>query len=344
MSWQRCSNTLFLSTDGTWAGKEHDTIVIRVENQPKRQIPLLHLSSIVCLARVTISPELMQVCLERNIHISFFAPWGRFWGRVEGIPGGNVLLRRQQYRMADQLEASLSISRAMITGKIFNARQFLLHARRDAAEARKGELAFVCERLQVALRGLATVGTLDELRGVEGNAAREYFAAFPLVLKRSEEAFRFEGRTRHPPRDRINALLSFGYAILMQDCAGALAGVGLDPAVGFLHEDRPGRLSLALDLMEELRTPLVDRLVVSLVNRMQIQENDLHEEASGAWRLTDEARKRFLLAYQEAKQVSLRHEFLEQDIVWGQVPHLQALLLARTIRGECPVYPPFVIR
>jgi CRISP-associated protein Cas1 len=182
------------------------------------------------------------------------------------------------------------------------------------------------------------------VRGLEGIAAKEYFGSFDALVKREEEAFKLDGRTRRPPKDRMNALLSFGYALLMQDCAGAAAGVGLDPAVGYLHEERPARLCLALDLMEELRAPVVDRLMVSLVNRGQIGPNDIQQEETGGYRLTDAARKTVLVAYQEAKATDVRHEFLEQATAWGRVPHLQALLLARVLRGDVEVYPPFSIR
>jgi CRISP-associated protein Cas1 len=232
----------------------------------------------------------------------------------------------------------------MVAGKVANARSFLLHARRDAAEERKPLLADVCDRLVLHLRALSRATSVDEARGLEGLAARDYFSVFSLLVKRHEEAFRFGGRSRRPPKDRINALLSFGYALLMQDCAAALSGVGLDPAVGFLHEERPGRLSLALDLMEEFRAPLVDRFVLALVNRGQLTPEDFLEEPNGGWRLTDAGRKTFLVAWQETKQGELRHEFLAQNAPWLRMPHLQALLLARTLRKDLDVYPPFALR
>jgi len=246
--------------------------------------------------------------------------------------------------VADDPARSLELARAMVVGKVANARGFLLHARRDATEARKPAFAQVCERLALHLRALSRATSVDEVRGLEGMAARDYFSVFSLLVKRHEEAFRFGGRSRRPPRDRINALLSFGYALLMQDCAAALAGVGMDPAVGFLHEERPGRLSLALDLMEEFRVPLVDRFVLSLVNRGQLAPEDFLEEPNGAWRLTDAGRKTFLTAWQENKRGELRHEFLQQNAPWSRMPHLQALLLARTLRKDLDVYPPFSLR
>ena len=338
-------NTLYVTTDGAYLHKDHDRVVIKVERETRAEVPLLHLASVVCLARVSVSPDLMAAMVEQGIHVAFFSPHGRFLARVEGVPGGNVLLRRQQYRAADDGAKSLSIARAVVIGKVANTRQFVLHARRDAPTAEKKEaLGAAADRLSIHLRSLLSASSLDSVRGLEGISAKEYFGAFDALIKREEDAFKLDGRSRRPPRDRMNALLSFGYALLMQDCAGAAAGVGLDPAVGYLHEERPGRLCLALDLMEELRAPVVDRLMVSLVNRGQVGPDDLRQEETGGYRLTDAARKVVLVAYQEAKAVEVRHDFLEQNVVWGRVPHLQALLLARVLRGDIEVYAPFSIR
>jgi len=337
-------NTLFVTLDGAWLHKERETLVVKQEGVQRLQVPLLHLASVACFGRVGCSPELMAALSEAGIHVAFFSSYGKLLARVEGMPGGNVLLRREQYRAADDLVRTVELARAMVVGKVANARSFLLHARRDATEAHKDALAEVCEQLALHLRALSRATSANEVRGLEGMAARDYFSVFPLLVKRHEEAFRFNGRSRRPPLDRINALLSFGYALLLQDCAAALAGVGLDPAVGFLHEERPGRLSLALDLMEEFRAPLVDRFVLSLVNRSQLSPEDFREEPNGAWRLTDAGRKTFLVAWQENKRGELRHEFLEQNAPWSRMPHLQALLLARTLRKDLEVYPPFSLR
>jgi CRISP-associated protein Cas1 len=318
---------------------------MKVERETRAQVPMLHLAAVACFGRVSVSPELMGAMAEAGIHVAFFSTTGRFLARVEGIPGGNVLLRRQQYRVADDDARSFAIARAMVIGKVANARQFLLHARRDAADdVRRTALAGAVERLAIHLRSLQTVVTIESVRGLEGIAAKDYFGVFDHLIKRPEAELSFGGRSRRPPKDRINALLSFGYVLLMQDCAGAAAGVGLDPAVGYLHEERPGRLCLALDLMEELRVPVVDRLMLSLVNRGQIGPGDFIEEAAGGFRLTDEARKTVLVAYQGAKASEVRHEFLEQNVTWGRVPHLQSLLLARAVRGDIEAYPPFSIR
>jgi CRISPR-associated protein Cas1 len=336
-------NTLFITADGTRLNKQGECVVVTVHDEKKAEVPLRHLRSVVCLARAWLTPELLESCVEAGIHVAFFGTTGRFLARVEGLPGGNVLLRRQQYRAADDPVRTLALSRALVVGKVANARHFLLHARRDAAVERQALLSDAAHRLTGHLRALERADDLDQVRGLEGIAAREYFDAFPLLLKAEASGFTFGGRNRRPPRDPLNALLSFGYALLMQDCAAALAGVGLDPAVGFLHEDRPGRLSLALDLMEEFRTPVVDRLVFSMVNRGQLKPEDFRTEAAGAVLLRDEARKSFLVAYQAAKQGAVRHLFLEQDTHWGTAPHLQALLLARTLRGELDTYPPFAV-
>lgn len=337
-------NTLYVTTQGASLYKERETVIVKIDGEKKMQVPLLHLSSVVCLGPAYVSPELMAACSEAGIYVAFFSMTGRFLARVEGLPGGNVLLRRQQYRVADNAEQSLRIARSLVLGKLTNARQFLRHARRDAVDDRKDALEQACNRLAIHIQALERADSVESVRGLEGIAAKEYFAVFNLLIKRSEEAFRFTGRSRRPPRDPINALLSFGYVLLMQDCAAALAGIGLDPAVGYLHEERPGRLSLALDLMEELRVPVIDRLVLSLINRNQLAPDDFVEDSDGGCKLQDAARKQVLIAYQEAKQAEVRHDFLEQNTVWGKVPHLQAQLLARTLRGDHAVYPPFTIR
>ncbi|WP_342377068.1 type I-C CRISPR-associated endonuclease Cas1c [Myxococcus stipitatus] len=337
-------NTLFITLEGARLNKEGERVVVTLHDEKKAEVPLRHLRSVVCLARAWMTPELLESCVEAGIHVSFFGMTGRFLARVEGLPGGNVLLRRAQFRAADDGARTLEIARAVVVGKLGNARQFLMHARRDAVEERKPVLEEAVRRLSGHLRALERAEDLEQVRGLEGIAARDYFEVFPSLLKGEARRFTFDGRNRRPPRDPLNALLSFGYALLAQDCAGALAGVGLDPAVGFLHEDRPGRLSLALDLMEELRAPVVDRLVFSLVNRGQLKPEDFKTEAAGGVLLRDEARKAFLVAYQSAKQVEVQHVFLGQQTSWGLVPHLQALLLARVLRGELDGYPPFAVR
>lgn len=342
---QSLLNTLYVTTDGAYLSKEQETVVVTVNRERRQQIPFLAIGSLVCFGRVTMSPELMGALAKQGIGVAFFGYNGRFLARVEGLPGGNVLVRRAQHRAADSAEMRLKVARSAVIGKVVNARRFLVHAARDAQhDGPREALSRVAEQLSIHLRGVERSEDLSELRGFEGVAAHDYFGVFNSLIKRTGIEFCMDGRSRRPPRDRINALLSFGYALLQSDCSGALAGVGLDPAVGFLHEDRPGRLGLALDLMEELRVPMVDRLVVALVNRAEIEPQHLIADAGGAWSLTETGRKIFLVAYQKAKQVSIHHPFLDQETTWGMVSHLQARLLARCIRGDLDAYPPFEIR
>lgn len=338
-------NTLFITQDGTFLRKDHETIVVEVDGKKRLQMPFLHLSSVICLGRTMATPDLMNALTANGAHIAFLDYRGRFLARVEGAPGGNVLLRRTQYRTADDEPRCLEISRSIVAGKLANARQFLLHAARDArTEASQKELQSAAVRLRRHLYGVGKGETVDVVRGIEGIGARDYFAVFSHLIKKNEEAFAFEKRTRRPPLDRTNSMLSFGYVLLYQDCIAACAGIGLDPAVGYLHADRPGRLSLALDLMEELRAPVVDRLVVALINRGQVGPGDFFTEPTGAWRMSDTARKKFLVAYQEQKKEQVHHPLLQRRVAWGQIPHLQAQLLARHLRGDLDVYPPFTIR
>jgi CRISP-associated protein Cas1 len=337
-------NTLFVTADKAAVHKDGDGAVVRVDGEERARVPLLHLQAIVCIGPVWVSPDLMAALIERGGHVGFLGPTGRMLARAEGLPGGNVLLRRAQFRAADDQQKSLELSRSFVIGKVVNQRQLLLHAARDSEGTRKESIQQAAEKVGLHLREAERAATLDALRGVEGIAARDYFSAFPSLVRKEEEAFRFAGRSRRPPGDRINALLSFGYALLMQDCVAACSSIGLDPAVGFLHEDRPGRLALALDLMEELRAPVVDRLVLALINRGQIDAADVMQDESDGFLLSKTGRKTFVGAYQDARQLEIQHRFLDQTVAWGRVPNLQALLLARVLRGDLDQYPPFTIR
>jgi len=259
------------------------------------------------------------------------------------MPSGNVLLRKAQVRASDAPAGALELARGFVIGKVVGQRRQVGRAAREwGSTCEHGErLAAAGRHLAVLARRALRAEDLDELRGIEGAAARAYFDVFSLMIKVDDEAFAFRGRSRRPPKDPVNAMLSFGYALLQRDCAGALVGIGLDPAIGFLHADRPGRLGLALDLMEELRVPVVDRLVLALINRRQLTSADFKRRDGGAWQLTDEGRRSFLTAYQKGKQGQIRHHFLEQDATWGMIPHLQARLLARALRGDLEAYPPF---
>lgn len=339
------ANTLYVTTDGSYLSKESETLVISVERERRNQVPLMAISAVICFGRVMMSPDLMGTLVQRGIHVTFLSGTGKFLARIEGAPHGNVLLRREQHRAADSEERSLRLSRSFIAGKLINTRRFLVHATRDheSHEAREA-IRGVTDHLVAMLKSLSEATTVETIRGIEGASAQSYFGVLGRLFKSPDEALRFEGRTRRPPKDPINALLSFGYTLLHSDCAGALNGVGLDPAIGFLHEDRPGRMSLALDLMEELRVPVVDRMVIALLNRGQLQAHDFVEQPGGEWRLTDAGRKTFLIAYQKAKQESIRHHFLDEETTWAMVPHLQARLLARSLRDDLDAYPPFEIR
>jgi CRISP-associated protein Cas1 len=338
-------NTLYVSTDGAYIHREGETVAVRVSHETKGRFPLHALRGIVCLGRISCSPQLMEACAERGVLIAFLSETGRFWGRVCGPVSGNVLLRRAQYRWADDPERSARLARAMVLSKGANARSVLLRAMRDHPESPGvAELDGASRHVARALRDVSEGTALDSVRGVEGECARAYFGAFDHLIVAQKEAFHFEGRNRRPPLDRVNALLSFLYSVLTADVVGALESVGLDPCVGFLHRDRPGRPSLALDLMEELRPVVADRLVLSLINRQQVREGDFILGETGEVRMTDEARKTVIVAYQKRKQEEIRHPYLEERVPMGLVPHLQAALLARHLRGDLDGYPAFLWR
>lgn len=336
-------NTLFVTTPKSYLHHEGEAIVVRVEKTVKLKIPLLTLQAIVCFERVSCSPSLLGLCGRRGVHIAYFDRRGRFLARVQGPVSGNVLLRRQQYRKADEPVASGEIARAMVGAKIANCRSILLRALRDRPNQPGDRLRMGCDELEMALRRLKEPFLpVDTIRGVEGDAARAYFGAFDDLILVEKDAFSFTSRNRRPPLDNINALLSFLYTLLAHDIASALEGVGLDPAVGFLHRDRSGRPSLALDLMEEFRPFLADRMALSLVNLQQIKPKGFKKTETGAVHMDEETRKGLLMAYQKRKQELIHHPFLDEKIEIGLLPHVQALLLARYLRGDLDGYPPFV--
>lgn len=272
--------------------------------------------------------------------MAFYTEYGRFLARVQGRQNGNVLLRRTQYRWADDEQKSVAMARVLIAAKIANTRSILQREIRNHGD--NSELRKIVTHLASGLRSLKVATTLDEIRGIEGDAAASYFGVFNELLR--NPGFAFGGRVRRPPTDPVNALLSFVYSLITQECVSALQGVGLDPLVGFLHRDRPGRASLALDMLEEFRAAWADRFVLTIINRRQIQLNDFISEASGAVRLTDYARKNLLVAYQERKQVEIMHPYLDESIPIGLLPHCQALLMARHIRGDMEFYTPFMVK
>lgn len=338
-------NTLFVTLQGSSVVKEGESVVVREGDEVRLRVPVHGLGGLVTFGQVWCSPPLLFLCAERGVGVSFMSMNGRFLARVAGPVCGNVLLRRTQYRWGDDPQRSASVARDMLTGKLANGRQVLLRARRDHGE--KGSapvLDEAAERLADCLTRLPLAQSLDELRGIEGEGANAYFAAFDALITAREPCFRFTTRNRRPPLDPVNCLLSFLYTLLAHDARSALEGVGLDPAVGFLHRDRPGRSSLALDLMEELRPVLADRVALSLLNLGQLRARDFRTEESGAVLLSDDARKQVLVAYQKRKQEEIMHPFLKERVEVGLLCHVQGLLLARHIRGDLDGYPAFLWR
>jgi CRISP-associated protein Cas1 len=337
---RRHLNTIYVTSDGAYCRKDGANIVVEVDSQEKGRAPIHVIGGLVCLGRVTISPSLMNACAEASVTISYLTEHGKFLARVEGPRTGNVLLRRTQHRVADNAAKSLIIAQGIVTAKLANQRTVVRRALRDYGD--NTPLADADLRMtHVARRALAATD-MDMLRGCEGEGAALYFGAFNEMIRHDDLKFAFNGRSRRPPLDRTNALLSFLYAILGNDCRGALEGVGLDPAIGFLHADRPGRMSLALDLMEEMRPVLADRLALSMINRHQLAVSDFDESETGAVLLNEAGRKTVLTAYSERKRQTLRHPFLGEDMPLGLVPHVQAQMLARHLRGDMDGYPGFI--
>lgn len=341
---RRQLNTLYATTDGAWLRKDGANIVMEVERKERARLPVHMLESLVCIGRVAVSPQLLGFCAEQGISICYLAPNGRFLARVEGPVSGNVLLRREQYRRSDDSPRCAAIVRNLLAGKIHNQRAVLARGWRDHGEHLTDGKAFqhALKRLMRIPRRIIVESDINLLRGLEGEAAQAYFGVFGQLVRVESPLLRFGGRNRRPPRDAFNALLSFLYTLLTHDCRSALETVGLDPAVGFLHRDRPGRPSLALDLAEEFRPLLGERLALSLINRRQINERDFAVFDNGAVQLKDDARKTVLVAYQERKREQLQHAYFREKVDIGLLPFLQAQLLARHLRGDMDGYPPFL--
>jgi CRISP-associated protein Cas1 len=335
-------NTLFVFTQGAYLKKDSETVVVRIERKDRLRLPLINLGSIVCMGRVACSPQLLGDCAQKGIAVTFMTEYGRFLAAVNGFTPGNVLLRREQYRRADDLSASAAIARSCIIGKLANYRTVLRRAVRDQAASEATErIERVAKRLDTTLKMLDVNLHLDQLRGVEGDASSQYFSVFNDLIVAQKEEFVFSGRNRRPPTDRVNALLSFGYSMLTNDLRSACEACGLDAAVGFLHRDRPGRPSLALDLIEEFRPVMVDRLVLSLINRQQVKAKGFEIDPGGGIRMDEATRKEMVAAYQKRKQEEITHPYLGEKMTLGLVPHIQARLLARHLRGDSDAYPPF---
>lgn len=342
---KRHLNTLFVTTQGAYLAKEGEAVKVRVEGETRLRVPIHNLGGIVCFGNVGCSPYLLGLCGRRGVAVTFLTERGRFLARVSGPVSGNVLLRREQYRRADDLEASAEIARAIVAAKVSNSRALLNRALRDRPDAPgQDHLRQGSAKLAQLLGDLKRAESLDSVRGVEGMAARVYYQAFDHLILNQKQDFVFHGRSRRPPLDSVNALLSFCYTLLRHDVAAALESVGLDAAVGFLHRDRPGRPGLALDLMEEFRPFIADRLVLSLINLKQLKGSGFTRGESGGVWMDDETRKQVLVSYQKRKQDGIKHPFLGEKTTIGLLFHLQALLLARFLRGDLDGYPPFVTR
>lgn len=343
---RRQLNTLYVTTEGAWLHKDGANIVMDVDGKTRARLPVHMLESLVCLGRVLVSPPLLGYCAEQGITVSYLSMHGRFLARVEGPVSGNVLLRREQYRRTDDPSRCAQIVQNILVGKLHNQRVVLGRGLRDhgakLADQDGAALNHAYKRLGRIMDKVQHETTLDVLRGLEGEAAQSYFGVFDNMIRSVEPAMRFKGRSRRPPMDAVNALLSFLYTVLTHDCRSALESVGLDPAVGFLHRDRPGRPSLALDLLEEFRPLLADRLVLSLINLKQVTAKDFQTMDNGAVLLREESRKVVLIAYQERKREELRHVFLDEKAPIGLFPFIQAQLMARHLRGDLDGYPPFL--
>lgn len=338
-------NTLFVTTPGSYLFKEGECAVIKVEEKEKVRVPLHMLDGIICFGQISCSPFLLGHCAQIGVTVTFLTEYGRFLWQMRGPTTGNILLRRAQYRLADDPAQSAQLARSFVIGKIGNARVTLARATRDHSEkvdsSRLKEAQHILARCITRLRDETDP---DRIRGIEGEAAKAYFEVFGECLTTKDPLFGFTGRSRRPPLDRVNCLLSFLYTLLTHDIRSALESCGLDPAAGFLHVDRPGRPSLALDMLEEFRSYIADRLVLSLINRGQIQANDFTISDSGAVLLKDDARKTVLTTYQKRKQEEIEHPFVKEKMAVGLLWHMQSMLLARYIRGDIEAYPPFVWR
>lgn len=336
-------NTLFVTTQGAYLAKEGETVAVKIDGKVQLHIPVHTLDGIVCFGQVSCSPFLMGFCAEKDVAISFLTEYGRFLARVQGPVSGNVLLRREQYRWADSEEISADIARSIIIGKISNSRTVIRRVLRDHTEKIDiPSLQTSSDRLKSILMHVRQSLPLDQLRGYEGEAAQVYFGVFDHLITSQKSDFVFHERSRRPPLDRVNCLLSFLYTMVMHDVRSALEAVGLDPAVGFLHRDRPGRAGLALDMMEEFRPFIADRLALSLINVSQVKKKGFKRMESGAVLMDDETRKALLVAYQKRKQDTIIHPFLGEKMPVGLVFHTQALLMARFIRGDIDGYPVFL--
>lgn len=335
-------NTLYVTTPETYLALDGENVVVLLGDEEKLRLPLHTLESIAYFGYKGTSPALMGACAERGIRLSYFSPSGRFLAAASANENGNVLLRKLQYRLSDDAAASAKIARSFVLAKVYNSRWILERATRDHPQrVNIDALKESCRVLAEQMKSIAVCENLDVLRGLEGSASERYFSHLDQLILIDDERFRFENRNRRPPMDRVNAMLSFLYALLSNTCAAALQQAGLDPYVGFLHRDRPGRISLALDLMEEFRGLFCDRLALTMINTRVISAKDFDCKENGAVFLNDTGRKAVISAWQARKQEIIAHPYLNEKIPWGLAPHIQAVLLARYLRGDLDAYPPF---
>lgn len=336
-------NILYVTSPDKYLSIDGENIVVLSDGKEVGRVPAHNIEGIVTFGYTGASPALMGYCASHNISLSFLSKSGRFLASVTGEVRGNVTLRKTQYRISDDEEKSAKIARSMIIGKVYNSRWVLERATRDHPDrVDVDSLKKISAFLQETLMELKECSDLDSIRGLEGNAASQYFRAFDGLILRNKESFFFNGRNRRPPLDNVNALLSFVYTLLTGMTSTALSTVGLDPYVGFLHRDRPRRASLALDLMEELRPVMADRFVLTVINKQIVDQNDFVKKENGAVLFTDDGRKKIIEAWQNKKQEKIKHPFLEEKIEWGLIPYVQAMLLARFLRGDMDAYPPFM--
>jgi CRISPR-associated protein Cas1 len=336
-------NTLYVTSPNTYLSLDGENIVILKDEAEITRIPLHNLEGIVAFGYTGASPALMGACAKRNIALSFMKQSGKFLSRVVGEVRGNVTLRKTQYRFSDNIVESNKIAKNFITGKIYNARWVIERATRDyAVRLDVDKLKGVSKTLVNSLKLVEQSYDLEQLRGFEGESAAQYFSVFDDLILQQKEHFYFRNRNKRPPLDNVNAMLSFVYTLLAHDVAAALETVGLDPYVGFLHRDRPGRISLALDMMEELRSVYADRFVISLINKREVNAKGFTQKENGAVSMDDDTRKIILKSWQSKKQEIIKHPFLQEKLEWGLVPYAQAMLLARFIRGDLDAYPTFM--
>ena len=339
---KRLLNTLYITSGNRYLSLDGENVVVLEEQQEIGRIPLHNLQAIVTFGYTGASPALMGACAQRNIELSFMSGNGRFLARVTGEVKGNVTLRKQQYRVSDDREKSIKIARNFILGKVYNSRWVLERACRDYAMRLDTEqIKKKSHYLTQSVKNIRICENSDELLGLEGEAASVYFSVFDELILQQKDDFYFHGRNKRPPLDNVNAMLSFAYSLLASMCGSALEAVGLDPYVGFFHTDRPGRMSLALDLMEEFRSIMADRFVLTLINKRIMKSDHFMKKENGAVIMSNEGRKLFISAWQSKKQETITHPFLGEKIEWGMAPYAQSMLLARYLRGDIDEYPPF---